>query len=84
MRRTAVRITGGGDHTARVWTLDKKTLVPRLWRATPDCLSAVERRQLLGETPDTARANETACRKCVAWYRKPDAEFPCPHRAYAE
>ena len=46
--------------------------------------SLEERRELLGETLDTARANEAACRKCVAWYRRPDAESPCPDRPYAE
>ena len=72
------------DNTARVWILDPRDLLARLWREIPDCLSAEARRELLGETLRTARENEASCRQCVAHLLNPDATFPCPQPPHAD
>ena len=77
-------ITASREGRAHVWFLANEDLVPRLWRAVPDCLSVEKRRALLGETPETARLNREVCLACVAYYQDPDAQFPCRDRPDAD
>jgi WD40 repeat protein len=55
--------SAGDDGQLRLWTADfaPATLKARLRAASPVCLSARQRGQLLGEPPDLAEANATAC-----------------------
>lgn len=55
-------LTGHGDGSVRIWSadLDPRSLVERLWRATPYCLSLEERQTLLAEDLETARKHRKA------------------------
>ncbi|MFY0531178.1 WD40 repeat domain-containing protein [Nannocystis pusilla] len=55
--------SAGDDGQLRLWTADfaPATLKARLRAASPVCLSARQRGQLLGEPPTLAEANATAC-----------------------
>ncbi|WAS98912.1 protein kinase domain-containing protein [Nannocystis punicea] len=55
--------SAGDDGQLRLWTADfaPATLKARLRAASPVCLSARQRGQLLGEPPGLAEANATAC-----------------------
>jgi WD40 repeat protein len=50
-------LTGHQDGTLRIWSvdLDPRSLVEKLWRATPYCLSIEERQKLLAEDLAIAR-----------------------------
>jgi len=68
-RRDGTRIvTPSGDKTARVWS-DlvplRGTDDPRLWTATPYCLSIERRIALLNVSEATARADQAACQRRV-------------------
>ena len=59
----AVLASAGDDGTIRLWNADfsAQGLQARLRRASPVCLSARQRTQLLGEDPTTAEQVATAC-----------------------
>lgn len=69
------------NREASVWFLTKAELIPRMWRAIPQCLSVEERRSLLGETLEVARANQARCWECVAWYQDRSHTSLCPAAA---
>ena len=61
-------VTASEDKTARVWT-DLAPLSgandPRLWTATPYCLSIEERNILLGISETVATVDQQACERRV-------------------
>jgi WD40 repeat protein len=56
-------VTASGDGTARVWRVSWEALLRHLRRATTACLTPTQRRELLGESEEEARAAYEACER---------------------